>query len=79
MENFILMFANAYIQSMHLCFALFVLLLFYAIATVFKLDFDGDMMYEMRRRKREPTLLLTQAIFKLPIPCSNCIRGTGLL
>ena len=38
------------------------LLLFYAIATVFQLD----MMYEMRRRKPEHTLLPNQGIFKLP-------------
>ena len=38
------------------------LLLFYAIAT----NSGGHMMYEMRRRKPEPTLLLTQLIFNLP-------------
>ena len=31
-----------------------------AIATVFQLYHGGDMMYEMRRRKPEPTLLSTQ-------------------
>ena len=41
-------------------------LLFYVIATVFQLLLDGDMIYEMRRWKREPTLLLTQGIFNLP-------------
>ena len=39
------------------------LLLFYAIATVFLLYYGGVMMYEMRRIKREPTLLPTQGIF----------------
>ena len=33
--------------------------LFYAIATVFQLYHGGDIMYEMRRRKPEPTLLST--------------------
>ena len=41
-------------------------LLFYAIATVFRLYHGGDMIYEMRRRKPEPTLILTQGIFNLP-------------
>ena len=41
------------------------LLLFYAIATVFKLFYGSDMMYEMRR-KAEPTVLLPQGIFYLP-------------
>ena len=47
---------------------LFVLLLvlFYAIVTVFQLYHAGDMMYDMTRRKPEPTLLLTQRIFNLP-------------
>ena len=40
--------------------------LFYTIATVFQLYHGGDMMYEMRRRKSEPTLLPTQVIFNLP-------------
>ena len=34
--------------------------LFYAIAIVFQLYHSSDMMYEMRRRQREPTLLPTQ-------------------
>ena len=43
----------------------------YAIATVFQLYHGSEMMYEMRRRRRrrrkpEPTLLLTQWVFKLP-------------
>ena len=42
------------------------LLLFYAIATAFQLYHGSDMWYEMRRRKPEPTLLATQAIFNLP-------------
>ena len=41
------------------------LLLFYARATVFQLYHDGDMMYEMRRRKPEPLLLPTQGMFNL--------------
>ena len=44
-------------------------MLVYAIARVFKL-YQGsdktDMMYEMRRQKSEPTLLLTKGIFNLP-------------
>ena len=40
--------------------------LFYAIATVFQLCHGSDMMHEMRKRKPEPTFLLTQAIFTLP-------------
>ena len=44
----------------------FVLLLFYAIATVFHLYLVGDMMHEMRRRKPGPTLSLTHRTFNLP-------------
>ena len=44
----------------------FVLLLFYATATVFQLYLSGDMVHEMRRRKPEPTPLLTKGIFYLP-------------
>ena len=40
--------------------------LFYSIATTFEPYHDGDMMYEMRRRKPKPTLLPTQGIFNLP-------------
>ena len=40
-------------------------LLFYTIATIFQLYHGGDMMYEMRRRKPEPTLLPTRGIFNL--------------
>ena len=40
-----------------------VCLLFYAIATVFRLYHGGAMMYEMR--KTEPTLLPTQGFFNL--------------
>ena len=43
-----------------------VCLLFCTIATIFQLYHDGDMMYEMRTRKPEPTLLQTQGIFNLP-------------
>ena len=39
--------------------------LFYAIATVFQFYHDGVMMYGMRRRKPEPTLLVAQEIFNL--------------
>ena len=42
------------------------LLLFYAKATVFQLYHGSDMIYEMRRRKPEPTLLPTQGFFNLP-------------
>ena len=38
----------------------FIFVLFATIATVFQLYHGGDMMYEMRRRKPAPTLLLTQ-------------------
>ena len=41
------------------------LLLFYAMATVFQLYYGGDMMYELRRRKFEPTRLTTQGICNL--------------
>ena len=42
------------------------LLLFYAIATIPLLYHGSDMMYEMRRKTPERTLLWTQEIFKLP-------------
>ena len=42
------------------------MLRFYAMATVFQLYHGVDMMYEMTRRKPEPTLLLTKGIFTLP-------------
>ena len=45
---------------------LFVCLLFYAIATILQLYHGSDMIYKMRRRKPEPTLLPTQGIFNLP-------------
>ena len=52
---------------MHINTSVFVcLLLFYAIATVFKLYHGGYMMNEMRRRQPKPTLLPTQGIFSLP-------------
>ena len=41
-------------------YSCFLLLLFYARATVFQLYLGGDMMREKRRKKPEPTLLLTQ-------------------
>ena len=40
--------------------------LFYAIETVFQLYHGDDMMYELSRKKPDPTLLLTQGIFNLP-------------
>ena len=40
--------------------------MFYAIVTVFQLYFDIDIMYKIRRRKPEPTLLPIQVIFNLP-------------
>ena len=39
--------------------------LLYAIATMFQLYHGGDIMYEMRRRKPESTLLQTQRIFSI--------------
>ena len=36
------------------------------LLNVFKLYHGDDMMYEMRRRKPETTLLLTPGIFNLP-------------
>ena len=41
-------------------------MLFYTIATVFQLYHADDVMYEMRRRNPESTLLLTQGIVNLP-------------
>ena len=41
-------------------------LLFYAIVTVFQLYHGGDMMHEMRRRKSKPMPSPTQEIFNLP-------------
>ena len=43
-----------------------VCLLFYAIATLFQLYHNSDAVNEMRRRKPEPTLLLTKEIVNLP-------------
>ena len=37
----------------------------YTITTVFQLYHGGNMIYETRRRKPEPTLLPTQWIFNL--------------
>ena len=42
------------------------LLLFYTIVTIFQSYQGGDMMHEMRRRKRVHALLPTQGIFNLP-------------
>ena len=39
--------------------------MFYAITTIFQLNLGGDMMYEMSRRKPEPTFLAIQGIFNL--------------
>ena len=44
---------------------IFVVVLFYALATVFQLYLGSDMMYEMRRRKAEPTYLPSQGILNL--------------
>ena len=44
-------------------FVCFCLLLLYTIATIFQFYRGGDIMHEMRRRKPEPILLLTQGIF----------------
>ena len=52
------------------------LLLFYTITTVFQLYHGGDMMYEMRRGKHEPTLLPTQRISNLLHHLD--MPGTGL-
>ena len=41
---------------------IYLLLLFYTIATIFQLYHGGDMMYEMRKRKPEPTLLRNHGI-----------------
>ena len=49
-------------------FFLNVLLLFHATVTVFQLVIGSDMMQEMRRRKPDYALLLTQGIFNLPHP-----------
>ena len=54
----------ALIETMYITVCL---LLFYAIATVFQLYHYGDMIYEIRRRKPDPTLLQTQGIFNLPL------------
>ena len=43
----------------------FVLLLFYGIATVCQLYLGHDMMNEMTMRKPEPTILLTQGIINI--------------
>ena len=40
--------------------------LFCTIATVLQLYHGSDMIYEMRKRKSEPTILQTQGIFNLP-------------
>ena len=44
---------------------LYCLLLFYTMATLFQLYRGSDMMYEMKRRKPDPTLLPTHGIFNL--------------
>ena len=62
--------ANLYshneLYNTYICWYVVCLLLFYAIATVFQIYHGGDMMYEMRKGKPDPTLLLTQGIFNLP-------------
>ena len=53
-------------RCVSVCYVISVcLLLFYATETVFQLCRDGDMKYEMRRRKPEPALLQTQGIINL--------------
>ena len=54
----ICMMYKQYLSIKACCF-----LLFYTIATVFH---AGDMMYEMRKRKPEPTFVPIQGIFNLP-------------
>ena len=51
---------NIYANNRILC------LLFYGIATVFQLYYGGNLMYKMRGRKTEPTILLSQGIVNLP-------------
>ena len=46
------------------CF-LFACLLFYDITTILQLYHGSDMMYKMRRKKPEPTPLLSQGMFNL--------------
>ena len=47
-------------------------------ATVFQLHHGSGMMYEVRRRKADPTLLPTQGIFNLLHPIGMGMRGTDL-
>ena len=48
------------------------------MATVFQLYLGSDMMYEMRRRVPEPTLVVTEGISNLPHHRRHGLRGTGL-
>ena len=52
------------------------LLLFYAIATLIQLYHSGDMIYELKRRKPEPTLSPRDP--EPPTPYKHTMRGTGL-
>ena len=54
----------------------FVLLLFYAIETVFCLYHGGDIMCKMRKRKPERTHLLTLGIIIVPYYI-GMVRGPG--
>ena len=51
--------------ALHRCRTSLVCLV-YTIAMVFQLYHGGVMMYEMRRRKRKPTLLPAHGVFNLP-------------
>ena len=44
----------------------------------FQLYHSSDMMYELRRREPEPTLLPTQGILNPLQPYRHGMRGTGL-
>ena len=55
-ESYVISTKSSMIQDV--CFVC--LMLFYALARVFQLYHGGDMIYEMKRRKPEPTLLPTQ-------------------
>ena len=46
-------------------FVLPFLVMFHAIAIIVQLHLGGDMMYDMKRRKPETTLLPTEGVFNL--------------
>ena len=60
------------------CLFIACLLLFYAIATVFRLYYGDAMMYEIRERKPETTSLPTQEIFNLRHHIGTGMRETSL-